>query len=187
MNIKQYIKRGVRYILSGVPQENITANIISLPQSELLKGRTALVTGGTSGIGKAIATSFVNAGAYVIITGRNKEKLDRIVKEIMEITDSPNVTCCLLNNAEIETINSTFQKLIASIDNRRIDILVNNAGVNGGYISNTSFEEYKNVLDTNLNGTFFLSKIVSEYMIHNNIAGNILNIASSSSLGMCKK
>lgn len=182
MNIKQYIKRGVRYILSGVPQEYITANIISLPHSELLKGRTALVTGGTSGIGKAIATSFVNAGAYVIITGRNKDKLDMTVKEIMEITDSPNITCGILNNAEIETIPPTFQTLITSIDNRRIDILVNNAGVNGGYISNTNFEEYKNVLDTNLNGTFFLSKIVSEYMIQNNIAGNILNIASSSSL-----
>lgn len=64
----------------------------------------------------------------------------------------------------------------------RIDILVNNAGVLGGYISNSTESEYDAVLDTNLKGVFFLSKEIGHYFKDNNIKGNILNIASSSSL-----
>lgn len=65
---------------------------------------------------------------------------------------------------------------------QNIDILVNNAGVQGGLISNTNEEEYDNILETNLKGPFFLSKLVAQNMKNNKIKGNILNIASSSSL-----
>lgn len=64
----------------------------------------------------------------------------------------------------------------------KIDILVNNAGVLGGGISRCTEQEYDTILSTNLKGVFFLSQKVAHYMCDNHIEGNILNIASSSSL-----
>ena len=61
-----------------------------------------------------------------------------------------------------------------------INYSVNNAGVLGGDISNCTEQEYDTVLDTNLKGVFFLTKLVARHMIDNHIDGNILNIASSS-------
>lgn len=63
-----------------------------------------------------------------------------------------------------------------------IDILVNNAGVNFKGMPYTTEEEYDSVLDTNLKGTFFLSQVFGKYMVDNGIKGNILNVASASSL-----
>ena len=64
----------------------------------------------------------------------------------------------------------------------KIDILVNNAGVLGGDISSATEAEYDTIFDTNMKGMFFLSQLVGRYMKDNSIKGNILNIASSSSL-----
>ena len=87
-----------------------------------------------------------------------------------------------MDNTKISTFESTFNEVLSMLDKRQIDILVNNAGILGGHISNATEEEYSQVLDTNLKSVFFLSQLVGKYMKNNNIAGNILNIASSSSL-----
>lgn len=63
-----------------------------------------------------------------------------------------------------------------------ISILVNNAGTQGSQFGSTKEEDYDNVMDTNLKGVFFLSQLVARYMVDNHIEGNILNIASASSL-----
>ena len=70
MNIKQLIKKALKVIFAKRPI-HVTANITSAAPSELLKGRCALITGGTSGIGFAIAKAFLDAGASVVITGRS--------------------------------------------------------------------------------------------------------------------
>ena len=77
MGFKQYIKRGIVYLLHGVPERKVYANISYLAPNEMLRGRAALVTGGTSGIGYEIAKAFINAGAKVVITGRNEQKLSK--------------------------------------------------------------------------------------------------------------
>lgn len=64
----------------------------------------------------------------------------------------------------------------------KIDILVNNAGVQSGVFGTTTEAQYDLVLDTNLKGVYFLSQLFAQYMRNNQIHGNILNIASSSSL-----
>lgn len=88
-----------------------------------------------------------------------------------------------LDNTRVDTFQEKFNKVLALLNGRKLDILVNNAGVLGCHISNgTEEEEYDQVLDTNLKGTFFLSQIVGHYFKDNHINGNILNIASSSSL-----
>ncbi len=64
----------------------------------------------------------------------------------------------------------------------QLSILVNNAGVQGAQFGFATEEEYDKVMDTNLKGVFFLSQLIGRYMVDNHIEGNILNIASSSSL-----
>lgn len=80
--IKGIIIRSLRYIVKGIPNNIVMANIIQLAPNELLAGRSALITGGTSGIGKEIARAFVMAGANVIIVGRDAVKIEQTISEI---------------------------------------------------------------------------------------------------------
>lgn len=182
--ISGIVKRGFKYIIHGVPVKNITANIAVLAPSELLKGRTALITGGTSGIGYEIAKAYVNAGATVVITGRNIERVNkaRLKLQVETGVTQDSIMGLELDNSKVSEFENKINELQHLLHEKKIDILVNNAGLIGGGITNTTEEEYDSVMDTNLKGVFFLSKIISQSMIKNNIKGNILNIASSSSL-----
>lgn len=181
MALKEYLKRGLRFIIKGVPVRNITPTIVTLAPNELLKGRCALITGGTSGIGYCIAKAFLDSGATVIITSRNNERLKTSCEKLAE-SYKDRIFGIVLDNTKINTFEQVFRSAISLVGGRYIDILVNNAGVSGGDIRTTSITEYDNVMNTNLRGVFFLSKLVGKYMKENRIEGNILNIASSSSL-----
>lgn len=168
-------------LIKRIFQKPTFVNVVSLAPSDMLSGKTALITGGTSGIGKAIATSFVKAGANVVITGRSIEKLKSAVDRINSEKD---IKCygVIMDNSDVSSLKNKFDEVLDIIGNKRIDILVNNAGINGGDFSNCSESEYDKVIETNLKGSIFLTQIVSDYMIKHGIKGNILNIASSSSL-----
>lgn len=181
MSVKTYLKRGLRFVFKGTPVIHTTANVVTLAPNELLNGRVALITGGTSGIGFHIAKAFLNSGAAVIITGRNESRIKQACDILSSSTGkAKNVHGYVLDNTCIESFNPALQKM-SSQWNLKIDILVNNAGVLGGDISNVNEEQYDQIMDTNLKGTFFLSQAIGRYMKRQNIAGNILNIASSSS------
>lgn len=176
--IKSFFKKVIRFLF---PEKRIVANIVTLAPSELLQGRCALITGGTSGIGYEIAKSFMNAGAKVVITGRNQEKTDKIAARLQTETGVKDAAFALeWDNTQCNMFEEKFRKAIAMVGH--IDILVNNAGLVGGNIDVVSEEQYDAILNTNLKGVFFLSKLVSKYMKENHIQGNILNVASSSSL-----
>lgn len=181
MALKEYLKRGLRFIVKGVPVRNITPTIVTLAPNELLKGRCALITGGTSGIGFCIAKAFLDSGATVIITSRNDERLKISCEKLAE-SYKERIFGIVLDNTKVNTFEQAFQSAISLVGGQHIDILVNNAGVLGGHIRTTSVAEYDNVMDTNLRGVFFLSQLFGKYMKENRIEGNILNIASSSSL-----
>ena len=181
MDIKRLIKKALKVIFAKRPIY-VTANITSAAPSELLKGRCALITGGTSGIGFAIAKAFLDAGASVVITGRSQERLS---KACSALDCDGRVYSCILNNRDVKTFDTTFQSILCEIrggGTKCIDILVNNAGVLGTCMPNADEKTYDAVLDTNLKGVFFLSQLVGKYYRDNNIKGNILNVASSSSL-----
>ena len=153
---------------------------------EVLKGKVAVVTGGTTGIGFEIAKAFIHNGASIIITGRDSERIaNAVVKLKKEIGNSENMFVCgeVLDNTMTTQIEDRWKQILSHIENKHIDILVNNAGViSKTHFGKTDEKDYNLVMETNLKGTYFLSEIVSNYMIENGIKGNILNISSSSAL-----
>ena len=180
MSVKKKIKNFLSFLLHGNPPR-ITAHVVTLAPSQLLAGRCALIPGGTSGIGYNIAKAFLNAGASVIITGRSRDRLD---KACASLGCDGRIYSFVLDNTKVATFEPTFKEMLSNVKRggQKIDILVNNAGVLGASLPNATEEAYDAVLDTNLKGVFFLSQLVGKYMKANGIKGNILNVASSSSL-----
>ncbi len=150
----------------------------------LLKGKKAIITGGTSGIGYASALAFICNGAKVVITGRDMARLQEAQGQLAKDSNcsiSRIETICL-DLLSYDTWKSRLE-LYLNNSEEQIDILVNSAGINiGDFFPDTKEEDFDRVVNTNLKGTYLVSQIVASYMIKNNIRGNILNLASSSSL-----
>lgn len=162
------------------------AKIAELAPSQMAQGRTVLVTGGSSGIGLAIAKAFVKAGASVVITGRNITKLQEAQQQLSSLKSENVVVAYIqMDHRDVSGFEKKFQEILMSTGGRPIDILINNAGTRG--LKPTEFgiadeESFDAVMETNLKGSYFFSQIVARYMKEHQIHGNILNIASSSSL-----
>ncbi len=142
-----------------------------------LKGKTAIITGGGEGIGKATALLFCKEGAKVGIMGRTKSKLDRVVKE----AEGPGEVFALKGDVSKE---KEVKRVVKSFYNRygRIDVLFNNAGVmEPGTVVTTSMEVWQRTIDINVKGVFLMSKYVVPYMMKSG-GGSIIN--NSSVLGM---
>lgn len=184
MIITSIIRKTINFIYSCIPYATkVYPRVVTLAPNELLIGRTALITGGTGGIGYEMAKAFINAGATVVITGRKLEKVQNACKSIeQEVGKKGRILGIELDNTKVCEFKSKFAEVLSLLEGKSLDILVNNAGVLGCHISDGQECEYDAVLDTNLKGVFFLSQMVGHYMKDNKIEGNILNIASSSSL-----
>lgn len=183
MSVKECLKRAVIYIVKGVPIKKVTTSIVQIAPNELLKGRVALLTGGKSGIGFAIANAFLKSGASVVITGRNESRIQDSCKKLLQNKDFQNrIFGVVMDNTDVAEFETCFQKILSLLDGRNVDILINNAGIRGGHIATVTEADYDMILDTNLKAVFFLSRLVGKYMKENKITGNILNIISSSGL-----
>ena len=140
-----------------------------------LAKKTAIVSGGSKGIGKAIATKLAQAGANVVICSRKKENLDSAVNEAEShgLTLIP-IVCNTSNN---ESIQSVVDHTIEKFD--RVDVLVNNAAANPYYgpILNSEDSHWDKIFDVNVKGYFNFAKACSKTMIDNN-SGKIINVAS---------
>jgi NAD(P)-dependent dehydrogenase (short-subunit alcohol dehydrogenase family) len=183
------IKKIIKKIISllQTPPKNFTVQNVIMARSDLLNGRNALITGGTSGIGFHIAKAFLDAGAKVVITGRNQDKINKALDELInQGFFKGKVFGLVMDNSNIADLEEKFQVALNCLGDTnqvgRIDILVNNAGVLGKGAMETTEEDFDEVIDTNLKGTYFLSRLVGNYYKNLAIEGNILNVASSSSL-----
>jgi dehydrogenase/reductase SDR family protein 4 len=140
-----------------------------------LAKKTAIVSGGSKGIGKAIAMKLAQAGANVVICSRKKENLGSAVNEAESngLTLIP-VECNTSNN---ESIQSVVDYTIEKFD--RVDVLVNNAAANPYYgsILNSEDSHWDKIFDVNVKGYFNFAKACSKTMIANN-SGKIINVAS---------
>lgn len=183
MPVKSKLKRGIKFVLNNLaPTEKVYPQVTSLAPNELLRGRAALITGGTSGIGYAMARSFVNAGASVVITGRTAERVGNAVEQLRsELPNGGGISGMAMDVRHVECIGERFEEVL-KMTGKPIDILVNNAGLLGCNFSDGTEADYDAVLETNLKGAFFLSQKVAHHMKNNHLKGNILNVASSSSL-----
>ncbi len=140
-----------------------------------LSGLKAVVSGGSRGIGRAIAVTFADCGADVaILYAHNKDAAEETVKLIQEKKRKASAFKC--NVASEDDVVHTVEDIAKEYG--RIDILVNNAGITrDGLIMRMSHDDWENVLDTNLTGAFFLTKHALKYMIKNRF-GRIINISS---------
>lgn len=181
-SIKTYLYRLLRYIRKGQPIVVVKPEIAVLGANNMLANRLALITGGTSGIGKAIVIAFLNSGADVIFTSRNESRASLIAKDLLEKFPDRFVLGIAMDNRDVSSMKASLQILFQRLDGRQIDILVNNAGLSGGMWGCCTEKEYDDVMDTNLKAAFFLSDFVAQNMIIHQAKGNILNICSSSSI-----
>lgn len=182
MKIFQRIKHLIKAYKSLEPSPIIVKNI-SPAKSEILKGRKILITGGTSGIGYAIAVACVRAGASVVITGRSKDRVEKAVENLKSLVDNTSsVAGYIMDVSDVNDLTTKISNILHQDQWNNLDTLVNNAGIGGGVMPNATSEEFDKVLSTNLKGAFFLSQIFAKHLISNKIQGNILNISSSSSV-----
>jgi len=136
-----------------------------------MKRKIAIVTGGGSGLGFAIAEKFVQNGIETIIAGRNKEKLDEAAEKLGALCHA--ITCDL---ADLGSIPGFVQTVIDQYG--QIDILVNNAGINMKKdFTEVTDEEFQQVITTNITAVFSMSREVVKNMLQNG-GGSIINISS---------
>ncbi len=130
---------------------------------DLLAGKLALVTGGGTGIGRAIADELARAGADLILAARRLEVLESSAKEIRAETGR-RVHCLQVDIRDLETVNALAEEISAGFG--QVDILVNNAG--GQFpqaAENFSPNGWRTVIDLNLNGTWNMTQVIGKQML----------------------
>ena len=144
-----------------------------------LGGKKAIVTGGGTGIGKAIALEFAGAGADITVCSRNVQNIEKVRDEIIALgRDSMAVS---MDIRVREDVDNMVQQVVDEFG--RIDILVNNAGTNRPTpVLDLTEDTWNLILDTNLKGLFFCTQAVARHMVKQK-SGKIINISSTASMG----
>jgi citronellol/citronellal dehydrogenase len=141
----------------------------------LMRGQTVIVTGGGSGLGKAIAWMFGRLGARIVICGRKPERLDEAAKPMRSA--GIDVLALPCNIRDVEAVERFFEAVKAETDG--FDILVNNAG---GQFPQSAIDftpkGWNAVIDTNLNGTWWMMQAAAKAWRKTNHSGSIVNIVT---------
>jgi len=144
-----------------------------------LKGKVALITGSSRGIGKELAIGFAKEGAEVVINGRNQDKAKAVAKEV----ESLGVRSMAIG-ADV-SLSQDVTRMVEEAINAfgRIDLLVNNAGINPFILEAEKIKEegWDQVLDVNLKGVFLCCQAVGKKMIQQG-GGKIINISSAAGI-----
>ena len=137
-----------------------------------LKDRTAIVTGGAQGFGLAITERFLESGANVIMWDIDEDTSGKVLKE----KNNPKLSAAKIDVTNFDQISSEIEKITKQT---KIDIFVNNAGITGknATVWDYPIDEWKKVLDLDLNAVFYCCKAIAPHMIKNNF-GRIVNISS---------
>jgi 3-hydroxy acid dehydrogenase/malonic semialdehyde reductase len=139
-----------------------------------LDGKTALITGATSGIGLAIANHFASSGCNLILTGRRRDRLLTIKDEI-ESTEGVKVRIFDFDVRQ----RASCEAFVEQLGDTTIDILVNNAGLARGIetVDQALVDDWEEMIDTNVKGLLYMSRLVIPGMVQRN-SGHVLNIGS---------
>ena len=138
-----------------------------------LKDKVVVVTGGSSGIGRALAFAFGAQGARVVITGRSKERLDPVAQQLQQV--GVQVLAVQANAALRQDNERMVQETLAHFG--RLDVLVNNAGISmRALFKDLDLEVFEQVMQINLMGTVYATKFALPEILKNK--GAIINISS---------
>ena len=141
-----------------------------------MKGKIAIVTGGSRGIGRGICLALCERGATVVACARNEQALKELAEEARKRETAGSIVPKTLDVSEKADIH-TFIESVAE-EHERIDILVNNAGITrDGLLMNMDDEQFEEVLTTNLRAAFWITRAVSRLMVSQRY-GRIVNISS---------
>lgn len=142
-----------------------------------LKGKTILVTGGGTGLGKSMTTYFLELGANVIISSRKAEVIEKTAEELSAKTGSK----CLAVSCDVRNYEAVEQVMKTGIEHfGKIDVLVNNAA--GNFISPTerlSHRAFDSIVDIVLRGTYNCTLALGKYWIENKLPASVLNIVTT--------
>jgi 3-oxoacyl-[acyl-carrier protein] reductase len=143
-----------------------------------LKGKKAIITGGSRGLGKATAIAFAKSGIDVAITGRNEEKLKETVYELKSL--GVNATYEVFDVGNYDEVKVGIKNIISALGT--VDILVNNAGIAAfGTLNEMDATLWEEIIKTNVLGMYYVTKEVLPYLIEKN-EGDIINISSTAGL-----
>ena len=141
----------------------------------LLDGKTALVTGASRGIGRAIALRLAEEGAQVAVNYAGNVKAAEEVKSVIEAAGG-KAMLCQADVADSKAVDAMVESVVKEFGT--IDILVNNAGITrDNLLMRMKDEDFDKVLDTNLKGVYYCTKVVSKLMMKKR-TGRIVNMAS---------
>ena len=165
---------------------------MTVANSISLRGRSILITGGSRGLGSEMAQALVEAGADVMISGRRHSsalsntynKLKKIAKGL---EGKPKIYKCVANLTDNHACETLVLNAIKSFG--KLDVLINNAGLGMRQVSekfnieptrfwDTEPEDWRSIMDTNVNGAFFTTRIAAKHMV-NRGCGKIINISTS--------
>ncbi|MDB4924135.1 SDR family oxidoreductase [Mucilaginibacter sp.] len=159
------------------PADTKPANSKGMLKDDALKGKTVIITGGGTGLGKAMGTYFLKLGANLVITSRKFDVLKQTAAE-MEAETGGKVLAVACDVRKYDEVEKMLQEAVKAFG--RIDILINNAA--GNFISPTerlSANAFSTIIDIVLKGSVNCSLALGKYWIREKIPGNILNIVTT--------
>jgi 3-hydroxy acid dehydrogenase / malonic semialdehyde reductase len=138
--------------------------------------KTALITGATAGIGEACAHLFAREGYDLILTGRRQDRLDQLA-QYLNNTYNVRIATAAFDVRRRDQVEHHLGTLPAEL--KHIDVLINNAGLSQGLdpINKGAYDDWDTMVDTNIKGLLYVSKLVANWMIENG-SGHIINLGS---------
>lgn len=139
-----------------------------------MRGKLALVTGATSGIGEATARQLAQRGCRLIITGRRSDRLKKLKSELAASVEVQDLCFDIRDRSECEATYKAHRELFS-----KVDFLINNAGLAKGVepIPKANIDDWETMIDTNIKGLLFVTRLVLPHMIDRKM-GHIVNLGS---------
>lgn len=178
--ISTYFKRGIQYVTKGTPKVNIKVNLAQIHYGGILEGKKILITGGTRGLGFAIAKRCLEEKAKVTITGRTMEALTKAKQALGNNKNLFLIEHDIRNYDQDYDVVQKARRFMGGVD-----ILLNNAGISVHEINYATCTQqmWDDQMDTNLKGVYFLTQAFMKYYDEvGKKEGKILNMVSERGL-----